>query len=186
MPRLDWKVRCDISRGRGHTTLDSGGNPATVLLPNLTRESLFSLFSLSVSRALSLSHALSLLCLSHGKLERKKDVGGQEKIRPLWRHYFTGTQGLIFVVDANDRERLPEAREELHKIAMDREMRDAVILIFSNKMDLPNALSPAEVTDQLALHKLKNRNWYVQPSCAVTGDGLIAGLTWLSSAFKSK
>ena len=32
------------------------------------------------------------------------DVGGQDKIRPLWRHYYQNTQGLIFVVDSNDRE----------------------------------------------------------------------------------
>lgn len=34
------------------------------------------------------------------------DVGGQDKIRPLWRHYFSNTQGLIFVVDSNDRDRI--------------------------------------------------------------------------------
>ncbi len=44
------------------------------------------------------------------------DVGGQDKIRPLWRHYFQNTQGLIFVVDSNDRERIVEAREELNKM----------------------------------------------------------------------
>uniref|UniRef100_F1LGW5 ADP-ribosylation factor 1-like 2 n=1 Tax=Ascaris suum TaxID=6253 RepID=F1LGW5_ASCSU len=44
------------------------------------------------------------------------DVGGQDKIRPLWRHYFQNTQGLIFVVDSNDRERVEESREELHKM----------------------------------------------------------------------
>jgi ADP-ribosylation factor protein 4 len=44
------------------------------------------------------------------------DVGGQDKIRPLWRHYFLNTQGLIFVVDSNDRERVQEAREELNKM----------------------------------------------------------------------
>jgi len=44
------------------------------------------------------------------------DVGGQDKIRPLWRHYFQNTQGLIFVVDSNDRERATEAREELSKM----------------------------------------------------------------------
>uniref|UniRef100_A0AAY4EW11 ADP-ribosylation factor n=1 Tax=Denticeps clupeoides TaxID=299321 RepID=A0AAY4EW11_9TELE len=40
------------------------------------------------------------------------DVGGQDKIRPLWRHYFQNTQGLIFVVDSNDRERVAESAEE--------------------------------------------------------------------------
>ena len=44
------------------------------------------------------------------------DVGGQDKIRPLWRHYFQNTQGLIFVVDSNDRERIGEAKEELQKM----------------------------------------------------------------------
>ena len=44
------------------------------------------------------------------------DVGGQDKIRPLWRHYFQNTQGLIFVVDSNDRERVSEAKDELNKM----------------------------------------------------------------------
>ena len=44
------------------------------------------------------------------------DVGGQDKIRPLWRHYFQNTQGLIFVVDSNDRERVQEAKDELNKM----------------------------------------------------------------------
>lgn len=65
-------------------------------------------------------------------------MGGQDKIRPLWRHYYTGTQGLIFVVDCADRDRIDEARQELHRIINDREMRDAIILVFANKQDLPN------------------------------------------------
>lgn len=49
---------------------------------------------------------------------------------------FSGTQGLIFVVDCADRDRIDEARNELHRIINDREMRDAIILIFANKQDL--------------------------------------------------
>ena len=67
-----------------------------------------------------------------------QDVGGQDKIRPLWRHYYTGTQGLIFVVDCADKDRIEEARQELHRIINDREMKDAIILIFANKQDLPD------------------------------------------------
>jgi len=114
------------------------------------------------------------------------DVGGQDKIRPLWRHYYTGTQGLIFVVDSNDRDRIDEARQELHRIINDREMRDALLLVFANKQDLPHAMSPAEITDKLSLHKLRDRNWFVQPACAVSGDGLIEGLTWLSQNSTSR
>lgn len=52
----------------------------------------------------------------------------------------TGTQGLIFVVDCADRDRIDEARTELHRIINDREMRDAIILIFANKQDLPEGM----------------------------------------------
>ncbi|KAL3098627.1 hypothetical protein niasHS_000414 [Heterodera schachtii] len=113
------------------------------------------------------------------------DVGGQEKIRPLWRHYYVGTQALIFVVDSADRDRIDEARQELHKIINDREMRDALILIFANKQDLPQAMKPAEIQDRLGLLRLRDRNWYVQPSCAASGDGLQDGLTWLSTNCKA-
>merc|ERR1712131_371995 len=61
------------------------------------------------------------------------DVGGQDKIRPLWRHYYQNTQGLIFVVDSNDRERIGEAREELMRMLNEDELRDAVLLVFANK-----------------------------------------------------
>lgn len=62
-------------------------------------------------------------------------VGGQLTI---WLNKFVGTQGLIFVVDCADRDRIDEARQELHRIINDREMRDAIILIFANKQDLPD------------------------------------------------
>ena len=61
------------------------------------------------------------------------DVGGQDKIRPLWRHYFQNTQGLIFVVDSNDRDRAAEARDELARMLNEDELRDAVLLVFANK-----------------------------------------------------
>ena len=61
------------------------------------------------------------------------DVGGQDKIRPLWRHYYQGTNGLIYVVDSNDRDRIEDAREELNKMLNEDEMRDAVLLVFANK-----------------------------------------------------
>merc|ERR1711874_682100 len=109
------------------------------------------------------------------------DVGGQDKIRPLWRHYFQNTQGLIFVVDSNDRERITEAQEELQEMLKEDELREAVVLIFANKQDLPNAMSASELTEKLGLQQLRNRRWYIQATCAVQGHGLYEGLDWLSS-----
>merc|ERR1712038_1102366 len=68
------------------------------------------------------------------------DVGGQDKIRKLWRHYYMGTQGLIFVVDSSDRDRIENACEELMKMVHEDEMRDAIILVFANKQDLQEAM----------------------------------------------
>uniref|UniRef100_A0A2K5CRS8 ADP ribosylation factor 1 n=1 Tax=Aotus nancymaae TaxID=37293 RepID=A0A2K5CRS8_AOTNA len=93
------------------------------------------------------------------------DVGGQDKIRPLRHHYFQNTQGLIFVVDSNDRGCMNEAREELMRMLAEDELWDAVLLVFANKQDLPKAMNAAEITDKLGL------NWYIQATCTTSSDG---------------
>jgi len=108
------------------------------------------------------------------------DVGGQDKIRPLWRHYYSNTNGLIFVVDSNDRDRIHEAAEELQKMLREDELKDAVLLVFANKQDLPGAMSVSEMTDKLGLHSVGARKWYIQSTCATSGDGLYEGLDWLA------
>ncbi|XP_043279740.1 ADP-ribosylation factor 2 [Venturia canescens] len=114
------------------------------------------------------------------------DVGGQGKIRPLWRHYFQNTQGLIYVIDSNDRERILEAQKELASMLKEDELRDAVLLVFANKQDLPNAMSAAELTDKLELNALRGRHWYIQSACATQGQGLYEGLDWLSNELAKK
>ena len=90
------------------------------------------------------------------------DVGGQDKIRLLWRHYYQNTQGIIFVVDSNDKDRVEDAREELHRMLAEDELKDALLLVMANKQDLPGALTPPEITDSLGLHTIKGRTWYIQ------------------------
>lgn len=55
---------------------------------------------------------------------------GWIQIRPLWRHYFQNTQGLIFVVDSNDRDRAVEARDELHRMLNEVLGEPYLVLIF--------------------------------------------------------
>ncbi|KAM7267912.1 hypothetical protein ACFE04_010078 [Oxalis oulophora] len=66
------------------------------------------------------------------------------------------------------------------------ELRDAVLLVFANKQDLPNAMNAAEITDKLGLHSLRQRHWYIQSTCATSGEGLYEGLDWLSNNIASK
>lgn len=61
------------------------------------------------------------------------DVSGQQKFRPLWKHYYHNTQAVIFIVDSSDRSRFDEAQNELSKILYERELKDALILIYANK-----------------------------------------------------
>ena len=79
------------------------------------------------------------------------DIGGQTKLRNLWRHYYTGSQALIFVVDSIDAERMQEASESLHMVLNDEDMKDASVLVFANKQDLPGAMNVPEITDKLGL-----------------------------------
>lgn len=83
------------------------------------------------------------------------------------------------MVDSNDRERVSEAREELQRMLNEDELRDALLLVFANKQDLPNAMNAAEITDKLGLHGLRQRTWYIQAACATSGDGLYEGLEWV-------
>lgn len=112
---------------------------------------------------------------------------------PLYIHFiyiyfifyidFQNTNAIIFVVDSNDRDRVLEAKEELIKMLNEEELNNACLLILANKQDLPNAMSASELTDKLGLHSLKRR-WYVQKTCATSGDGLYEGLDWLSNELK--
>ena len=113
------------------------------------------------------------------------DVGGQDRIRPLWRHYYQSANGIIFVVDSNDRDRVGEAKRELDKMLQEVELQGAVLLVYANKQDLPNAMTTSEISEKIGLNSISNRKWYIQGSCASTGDGLYEGLDWLSDTLGS-
>merc|ERR1712046_212538 len=114
------------------------------------------------------------------------DIGGQDRIRRLWRHYYQGTNAVIYVVDSNDRDRIDDAKEELMKMLAEQELDGASVLVLANKQDLPNSMSAAEVADKLALHSLRNHKWFIQAACATTGDGIYEGLNWLTEVLKNK
>ncbi|NWH78004.1 ARF5 factor, partial [Piaya cayana] len=102
------------------------------------------------------------------------DVGGQDKIRPLWRHYFQNTQV------RGARWGRSWAGKTSSKALKEDELREAVLLVFANKQDMPSAMAVSELTDKLGLQALRGRTWYVQATCATQGTGLYDGLDWLS------
>ena len=112
------------------------------------------------------------------------DIGGQDRLRPLWRHYYENTNGVIFVVDSSDVARMKLAKEEIAKMMAEPALQDACLAVFANKQDMPHALSGSEVMEALDLKRLRQK-WYVQPTSAQSGAGLYEGLDWLATNIKT-
>lgn len=70
----------------------------------------------------------------------------------LWRHYFNGSDAVIFVIDSNDKDRIGVARDEVHRLLVTEELRNARILVYANSM------SASDVAAKLGLHKL-HHHW---------------------------
>ncbi|EDL01263.1 ADP-ribosylation factor-like protein 14 [Mus musculus] len=115
------------------------------------------------------------------------DVGGQEKMRTVWDCYCENAQGLMYVVDCSEgKKRLEDSRKEFKHILKNEHIKNTPVVILANKQDLPGALSAEDITRMFKVKKLcSNRNWYVQPCCAVTGEGLDDGFRKLTEFLKS-
>ena len=117
------------------------------------------------------------------------DVGGQDVLRDLWRHYYEGADAVIFVVDSNDTKRFLDAKKELMEFVMKEEaLKNAILLVFANKQDIDQAASVITVAENLGLQDLtkQNRKWFIQGSCATTGEGLWAGVAWLAAQLDNR
>ena len=114
------------------------------------------------------------------------DVGGQDKIRPLWKHYFDNTDALIWLVDSADAERMAECRDELHHVLNSDGLRGAALLVYANKQDVAAATRADGIAEALSLHSLRGHEWYIQPCSALKGEGMLEGLEWLHGTLNKK
>jgi len=112
------------------------------------------------------------------------DIGGQQKIKKLWKHYYSDTDALIFVIDSCDEDRLDMAKEDFHHVLSREELRDVPILVFANKQDI-RRITPEEMMTRLELDKIQ-QSWKIQGTCAPSGEGLYEGLDWLSEELKKR
>jgi ADP-ribosylation factor-like protein 5B len=108
------------------------------------------------------------------------DLGGQERLRGSWATYYRGTHSVVVVIDSTDRARIAIIKDELFKLLQHEDLEHAVLLVFANKQDLKEAMTPAEISDALSLHTIKNHDWHIQACCALTGEGLYDGLGWIA------
>ena len=89
-------------------------------------------------------------------------------------------------MDSADTDRIDVVKQELERLLEMDEMKDVTILVLANKQDLAGALNPSQVTDRLELRKVVDHQWFVQATCAKSGEGLVEGLEWLAEKVKEK
>lgn len=65
------------------------------------------------------------------------------------------------------------------------DLKDAALLVFANKQD-QSVMNVAEITEKLGLASLRGHEWYIQGTCALSGEGLFEGLDWLSDVISKK
>ncbi|XP_014801353.1 PREDICTED: ADP-ribosylation factor-like protein 14 [Calidris pugnax] len=113
------------------------------------------------------------------------DVGGQQKMRQVWCNFLENTDGLMYVVDSSDKRRLEESKKEFEFILKNEYIKRVPVVMLANKQDLPGALNAEEITRRFNMKKYcSDRNWYVQPCCAITGEGLSEALQRLTTFAK--
>ena len=110
------------------------------------------------------------------------DVGGQQSLRVHWSDYYDKVAGIVWVVDSTDRRRMFETGLELATILKDPKLDGIPLLIMANKQDLVTAMAADEITLELELHSIRNRNWHIQNSSAIEDFGIDEGLKWMVQA----
>lgn len=114
------------------------------------------------------------------------DVGGQSTIRAYWRNYFEATDGVVWVVDSTDRERIALCKKELDTILQQERLASASLLILANKQDIEGAMESTEIRDALDLDRIQRRHWSIQPCSAATRTGVEEGIVWLVNDIGSR
>lgn len=127
---------------------------------------------------------VEMVYVAKGVLFTIWDIGGGTKIYPLWRHYFPGTQGIVFIVDANNPSRFNEARKELNILLECDEISKVPVLVLANKQDLPGAVAPDQLALKFGLGGFDNERVIVRGSSAVTGEGINEALIELNTMIK--
>lgn len=106
------------------------------------------------------------------------DVGGQYKLRLLWKHYYQNANALIYVLDSSDTERFTLAKETLQNLLQEEELNGIPVLILANKADVSNT-KLSDIAREMDVASMRGHEWHIQSTCGLTREGVYEGLDWL-------
>jgi len=110
------------------------------------------------------------------------DMSGAAQQRELWQEYYATCDAVIYVIDCKDKLRVCVAKNEMQTMLANAEMKDRRIpfLFFANKSDLAGCLTAYECCANMGLDDIKSKPWHITHCCGLTGEGIEAGITWLT------
>lgn len=131
-------------------------------------------------------------CFFHWKIFEYKNfsmkifrIGSGADCFSIYRSFFLDSDGVIFVIDSSDRNKIEEARDYLFRFDDDEALKNSVFLIFANKQDLENSMNSEKLQQKLEIKKIKHECKIVE-CCAYMKEDLYNGLQWICETIKNK
>jgi signal recognition particle receptor subunit beta len=123
------------------------------------------------------------LLINFNHLISIRDIGGQDKLRGIWKFYLKNCEGLFYVVDSSDRERIELAKNELKNLLDFEDMKKIPVIVIANKQDIDPSMSLKEIEQLMKLNEIENP-YHLIGACAKTGEGLMKAFTQMTELVK--
>ncbi|KAK6241194.1 hypothetical protein SCA6_006583 [Theobroma cacao] len=114
------------------------------------------------------------------------DLGGQPRFRSMWERYCRAVSAIVYVVDAADYDNLPVSRRELHDLLSKSSLNSIPLLVLGNKIDKRGALSKENLTEQMGLRSITDREVCCFMISCKNSTNIDTVIDWLVKHSKSK
>ena len=109
----------------------------------------------------TIAYNVTSLCVD-GRACTLWDVSGSPLTRDLWKHYLSGTDCLVWVVDSSNVSRIEESRASLQRMLSHRALQGVPLVVVASKQDLPTARTSSELEELLLLTEIRDKGHFVK------------------------